>query len=183
MLPTAVPFSNAGKFLVQVNSGFQPGGAFTQTAGATTIDGVLNVPKGMNIQRGLLFGKGTIVSAIQSGGTVTPGDSTNAVGKLTVTGSYTQSATGALNISIGGTTVGIKYDQLAVSNGVSLNGTLNITRIKGFTPAIGNTFTIPTGSVISGTFATVNGLSINSSEHFEISYKSTNVALTVVASP
>jgi hypothetical protein len=68
-----------------------------------------------------------------------------------------------------------------VLNGVSLNGTLNIKLINGFIPAIGDTFTILTGSAVTGTFATVNGLSINGSEHFTITYNSTNVTLKVVS--
>jgi len=35
----------------------------------------------------------------------------------------------------------------------------------------------------SGQFATVNGLSINSSEHFEIDYTSTAATLKVVSGP
>jgi hypothetical protein len=86
-----------------------------------------------------------------------------------------------LNVTIGGTTVGTQYSQVAVSNGASLNGTLNVKLINGFVPAIGTKFTILTGSAVSGKFVTVNGLSINSSEHFDISYTATAVTLTVVS--
>jgi len=48
-------------------------------------------------------------------------------------------------------------------------------------PAVGDSFTILTGSAISGTFTTVNGTSINSSEQFEVNYTSTAVTLTVVS--
>jgi len=40
-----------------------------------------------------------------------------------------------------------------------------------------------TGTAVSGTFATVNGLSINSGEHFTVTYHPTNVTLTVVSGP
>jgi hypothetical protein len=88
-----------------------------------------------------------------------------------------------LNIAIGGLTVGTQYSQLAVANGASLNGTLNLKLINGFVPAIGNTFTILTGSAVTGIFATVEGLSINSGEHFAVNYNPTNVMLTVVPGP
>jgi hypothetical protein len=78
-------------------------------------------------------------------------------------------------------TVGTQYSQVAVSHGVSLNGTLNLKLINGFMPAIGTKFTILTGGVVGGQFATVNGLSINSSEHFEVSYTPTEVTLTVAS--
>jgi len=88
-----------------------------------------------------------------------------------------------LNIAIGGLTAGTQYGQLAVANGASLNGTLNLTLINNFLPAIGNTFTILTTSARTGQFATVNGLSINGGEHFQISYSATSVTLTVVSGP
>jgi hypothetical protein len=97
-----------------------------------------------------------------------------------VTGSYTQNSKGTLNISIGGTSAGT-YGQVAVSNGVSLGGTLSIKLINGFVPTIGDTFNVVTGSALTGTFSTVKGTSINSSEHFDVAYNPTAVTLTVVA--
>ena len=83
-----------------------------------------------------------------------------------------------------GATVGTQYSQLAVTNGASLNGTLNVKLVNGFVPAIGNTFTILTASAVSGTFATVNGLSINSGEHFDPPvYNANSVTLTVASGP
>jgi len=75
--------------------------------------------------------------------------------------------------------VGTQYSQLAVANGASLNGTLNIKVINGFVPAIGNTFTILTTSARTGMFATVNGLTIPTGGHFVVAYNPTNVTLTV----
>jgi hypothetical protein len=79
---------------------------------------------------------------VTSNATMNVGDSATKAGILSVTGTYSQNASGVLNISIGGTTVGSQYSQLAVSNGASLNGTLNIKLIKNFIPTIGSTFTI-----------------------------------------
>jgi hypothetical protein len=182
VLTTTTNLSNAGKITVGSGSGFSIGGRYTQTAGTATIDGTLTASTGLTLQKGSLMGKGTLVSAVTSGASVTAGDSSTKPGKLTVTGSYTQESTGTLNISIGGSTAGT-YGQVAVSNGVSLNGTLNIKLVGGFTPTIGETFSIVTGSAVSGQFATVKGLSINSSEHFTISYSATKVTLTVVSGP
>jgi len=58
-----------------------------------------------------------------------------------------------------------------------------VSLVNNFVPGIGNTFTILTGSAVTGTFATVNGLSTNSGEHFTIAYHPTNVTLTVVSGP
>ncbi len=185
MLSTPVKLSNSGRFIVGPNSGFTPGGihTYTQLRGSTRVDGVLSAAGGMTVQAGSLLGKGTIASAVQSSGSVTPGDAATNPGKLSINGSYTQTATGALNISIGGPTAGTQYAQLIVSNGVSLNGTLNIQLINGFVPVIGSTFTILTGAAVSGTFATVNGLSINSGEHFQVHFNPTSVTLTVESGP
>ena len=174
--------SNAGKILVGANSALTLGGSYTQTAGTTTVDGALTAPTGLRLQKGTLVGKGTLSAAVSSGASITAGDSSTKPAKLTVTGSYTQNATGTLNISIGGTVAGT-FGEVAVSNGVSLGGTLSIKRINGFVPAIGNSFKILTGSIVSGHFATVNGLSINSGEHFQVDYSSNAVTLVVASGP
>jgi hypothetical protein len=172
-------FSNAGMVTVGVGSGFGSASSYTQTAGKTTVDGALSAPGGMNIQKGLLFGKGTINSTVVSSGSVTAGDTALSPGKLSIAGTYTQSALGVLNISIGALATG----QLAVTNGVSLNGKLNLKLVNGFVPAIGSSFTILTGSAVSGTFPTVTGLSINAGEHFQIKYNPTSVIVTVISGP
>jgi hypothetical protein len=180
VLATTTNFSNAGKTIVGAGSGFSVGGSYTQTGGTTIVDGALMAPAGLTLQKGSLLGKGAIAAAVTSSASVTAGDSSAKPATLTVTGSYTQNSSGTLNISIGGTAAGT-YGQVAVSNGVSLGGTLVIKRINGFVPAIGNTFNIVTGSAVSGQFTTVKGLSINSGEHFEISYTANAVKLTVVS--
>jgi hypothetical protein len=177
-------FSNAGKVTVGVGSGFQISApphvtpTYTQTAGTTTVDGVLTASGGVTIQAGKVFGKGTIASTLVSSGSVTAGDSTTKAGKLSMS-TYTQNSSGSLNVQIAGLTAGTQYSQLAVANGVSLNGTLNIKVVNGFVPANGNTFIILTGSARSGTFAHVNGLSIPTGGHFTVAYNPTNVTLTV----
>jgi len=180
ILATATNFSNAGKTTIGIGSGFSLGGSYTQTAGTTTVDGALMAPSGLTLQKGSLLGKGTIAAAVTSSASVTAGDSSAKPATLTITGSYTQTSSGALNISIAGEAAGT-FGQVAVSNGVSLGGTLLIRRINNFVPAIGDTFKIVTGSAVSGQFATVKGTSINSSEHFEVSYTPTAVTLMVVS--
>jgi hypothetical protein len=178
-LTTSGSVTNAGKLTVGAKSALQTGsGSYTQTAGTTTVDGTLAAPSGVSVGAGNLFGKGKISATITSSGSVTPGDSPTKPGILSLS-TYTQNSTGILNISIGGTTLGTQYSQLAVANGVSLAGTLNLKLINGFVPAIGNTFTILTGSAISNKFTTVNGQIINSGECFQVTYGGTSVTLTV----
>lgn len=177
-------FSTAGNVTVGVGSGFQISApspltpTYTQTAGITTVDGVLTAAGGVTIRAGKLFGKGTIASTVVSSGSVTAGDSLTKAGKLSLS-TYTQNSSGSLNVQIGGLTAGTQYSQLAVGSGVSLNGTLNIKVVNGFVPAIGDQFIILTGNPVSGTFSKVNGTTIGTGGHFSVAYNSTNVTLTV----
>jgi hypothetical protein len=182
---TAGNFTNSGTFIVNTGSTFSLGGSgmFTQSGGTTTDNGLLSAPGAVNLQGGSLFGTGSITGALtsSSAGTIDPGTSSTATGILTDTGAYSQNS-GTLDISINGTKAGTKYDQFNPTT-ASLSGTLNISRPTGFVPAIGSTFKIMNFTSETGTFATVNGLAINSSEHFTITYQGTDVLLTVVPGP
>jgi hypothetical protein len=177
-------FNNKGKTTVGATSSFTAS-TYTQSAGTTTVDGTITASRGLTVSGGTLQGQGTLAAASTvSGGSVTVGDTTSKAGILTIAGSYTQSTTTAnLNVAIGGNTVGTQYSQLAVSNGIALDGVLNIKLINNFVPTIGSTFTILKGTAVSGTFSTVNGTSINSSEHFQVNYNSNSVTLSVIAGP
>ena len=182
-LATTTALANAGKITVGTTSSLKVGGKYLQTAGTTIVDGTLTVPSGITLQKGSLLGKGTIAAAVtSSGATVTAGDSSTKPGTLSITGSYTQQSRGVLDIYIGGTTAGT-FGELVISNGASLGGILTIKLANGIVPVVGDSFTILSGSAVSGTFATVNGESINSSEHFQVNYTSTAVTLTVVSGP
>jgi hypothetical protein len=182
---TAGNFTNAGTFTINSGSTFTLGGSgtFTQSGGTTTDDGSLWASGAFELNGGSLFGKGLITGALNSSsvGTITPGDSLTKTGILRDTGAYSQNG-GILDISINGTTAGTKYDQLNPTT-ASLSGTLNISRPTGFIPSIGSTFKIMNFTSETGTFATVNGLSVNSTEHFTITYQPTDVLLTVVSGP
>ena len=181
-LTTVTNYSNKGTTIVGAGSSMTVK-AYTQAGGATTVDGTVNSPNGFTNTAGNLFGSGTIVGATTSKAMMTTGDSATKPATFTISGTYTQTSTGTLNVSIGGTSVGTQYGQLAVSNGAALAGTLTIKLINSFVPTIGDVFTLLTGSAVSGTFATVNGRNINSSEHFQIAYNPTSLTLTVVPGP
>jgi hypothetical protein len=181
-LTTAGSFTNAGKFTIGAGSSFAVGGPaiYSQTSGTTTENGTLSASGGVNLEAGSLYGDGSISGNISSSGVVAPGQSTGTTGILTDTGAYTQNAAGSLDISIGGATAGTKFDELK-STTATLGGTLNINLINGFVPSIGSKFKIVDYTSESGQFATVNGLAINSSEHFTVTYQGADVLLTVVS--
>jgi hypothetical protein len=85
-----------------------------------------------------------------------------------------------MNVAIGGTTVGTKYSQLQITGAASLGGTLTAGEINSFTPAIGQMFIVLKAASIAGTFAN-STIGINGSEHFNVSYTSTTVVLTVAS--
>ena len=115
--------SGAGR--VDINSNID-----STAAGLVTItDG--NVGGGGRVNGGLT----------NNGGSVSPGTS---VGTLSVEGNFRQMAAGTLNIELGGTAAG-QYDQLRVLgllNGAVLDGTLDVSLVNGFVPAVGNTFDV-----------------------------------------
>jgi hypothetical protein len=184
---TGGSFTNSGTVTVSTGSTFTVGGSsynYTQTAGTTTVNGTLAgaAAGSLDLNGGNLYGTGTLGYGVVDTATITPGTSATSTGELQVNGTYAQNSGGALDVTIGGTTAGTKFDQLNVSGTASLNGTLNITLASGYTPAVGNTFDILNASSISGSFSTINGLAINSSEHFTVTTVSGDeIELTVVS--
>jgi hypothetical protein len=152
------------------------------------VDGTLSTTGAgaIHINGGNVFGNGGNFSGnTTDGGTFNIGDKILTAGTETVTGTYTQNSGGALDIDIGGTTKGTQFDQLTISSAASLNGTLNLDLINSFVPTVGETFDILNAGSVAGTFATVNGTSINSTEAFTVLYNmpTKTVTLDVVSVP
>jgi hypothetical protein len=144
----------------------------TSSAGVVTVNGA-NV--GGN---GRINGRVT-----NNGGTVSPGIN---VGTLTVENQFLQNAAGTLNIELGGTAAG-QYDRLQVVGGfgavANLDGTLDVSLVNGFVPAVGNTFDVvtSTGGVVNS-----NVISLHSSDaaFYSLAVVSGNILrLTTTAIP
>jgi len=184
-------FTNSGTVLVSKGTTFTVGGtgnSYNQSAGTTTVDGTLagSGTTGISVTGGMILGAGALKGNVSIGGggtkpTINVGDSGKA-GLLKITGTYAQLSTGTMNVSIGGTTVGTQFSQLQVSGAASLGGTLTAALVNGFTPTVGQTFTVLTASSVAGTFSN-STIAINSTEHFSVSYTSTGVVLTVASGP
>ncbi len=124
---------------------------------------------------GALTGNGSIFGNVSNNGAIVPGDS---IGSIAIAGTYSQAASGALAIELGGTVPAPEFDQLLVTEGVTLAGTLTVELIDDFTPSIGQTFTILSANDVDGTFTTellpsVPGL------FFDVIYNPQSVVLTV----
>lgn len=188
---TGGTFSNEGSLIISKGSTFTVAGSgtnYNQTAGTTTVDGTLTVPAGglTNITGGTLQASGnfngdvSVGNATGAAATFIIGDSKKTSASVSIANSYTQLATGVMDVQIGGTEAGTEYSQLTVTDAVKLAGTLNLALINKFKPLTGQTFTtLNAPSGVTGTFPTMNGTGINSDEHFAVTFDSTSVMLTV----
>ena len=155
-------------------------GTTTVSAGTLLVNGDTSGSL-MNLTGGTLGGTGPVGSIISANGSVAPG---NGAGLLTSAGNVTFNSGTTFRVEIGGVTPGTEYDRLQVAGTVNLGAgvtTLNGTLINGFTPVVGQQFTIiqSTGG-ITGTFA--QGSSINfGGIDFTITYNANSVVLSVQA--
>ncbi|MEX0612005.1 MAG: hypothetical protein WD738_20210 [Pirellulales bacterium] len=122
---------------------------------------------------GSLHGDGNIVGIVENGGLVSPGTSP---GALTIDGDYLQTAIGELVIELASAS---SYDQLLVTDNATLGGTLTVNLIDGFTPTIGQMFTILTADDVDDTFDTQLLPSVPNLS-FEVTYNAQSVVLSVV---
>jgi hypothetical protein len=156
---TLPAFTNAG--LVAIDTGASvTTPQYVQRGGTTQLEGgTLASTKLAEILAGDLTGTGTVVGNLSSSGIVSPGDPTIA-GLITIQGDYAQTTSGALDVGLGGTVPAQTFDQLAVTGAATLSGTLNVTRIGGFAPNLGQSFAILTFASSTGDFATKSGLDL-----------------------
>lgn len=114
-------------------------------------------PRPLQLQGGTLAGTGTLRALLQnSGGLVAPGD-IGTIGRLALTGSYTQGAAAGLAIDVAGATSG-SFDELLIEptpGSAQLAGTLVVDRIGGFQFALGDLLPILLASSRSGSFDAV----------------------------
>jgi len=149
-----VGFVNTGT--VEVRTGqIAFGRVFTQSAGSLLLaGGTVSTATTLDIQAGALSGTGTVTGNVQNAGTLDLG---TAVGTLTIAGDYTQLPAGALTIKLGGMSAGTQYDQLVVSGAAQLDGTLTLVPAGGFTPAVGDAFTVVTYGSEAGALTIAGG--------------------------
>ncbi len=123
-------------------------GGIVNLTGGTLTDSALSIPKTSTLE-----GTGTLTGNLSNSGTVSPGD---APGILKISGNYSQDSGGVLDIGIGGTTLGTQYDQLDIVGSATLAGSLDLTLLNSFTPAIGNHFDIMSFASETGSFSDIS---------------------------
>jgi formylmethanofuran dehydrogenase subunit C len=154
-LTTRGDLQNAGTVAIDAASTLTSGGNYIQTDGSTTLNGTLAATT-TNLQGGVLSGTGTVSGDLLNAASVIIGNDYTA-GTLTVSGNYTQSSSGNLTVKVGGPNAGADFDQLVINGAATLDGTLTVTLVGGFTPAGGDSFTVLTFASETGTFATLAG--------------------------
>jgi MBG domain (YGX type) len=157
-----------------------------QTAGLTLLDGgglSAQTPQPLQFLGGSLVGTGLVTVAntvnVINSAAISPGFP---LGELDISGNYQQTASGALNIELGGNLPGTNFDLVTVTGGgaggvATLGGTLNVTLTNGFSPAKGAAFTFLTALSRVGAFATFNYPSNDIG--MQVSYDATSAKVTV----
>jgi hypothetical protein len=174
-------FTNAGNlYVADAASSFTTSGNYTQTGGATQVDGTLTASGGsVNINGGVLEGLGTVTGNvfIGAGGTLSPGDPANAValtdppGPINITGNL--QVAGTFNEIIGGAPNTGTFGQAVVGGSGTLDfgSTLDVSLINGFVPVGSEAFLIiNASSAVSGQFTNVDFLNNTLGDTFSVDY-------------
>jgi autotransporter-associated beta strand protein len=151
-----------------INAGFL---AVSNSSGSATGTGPVTIASGAGLR-----GAGFISGAVQNDGLVAPG---GVAAILTIENAYTQSGTGSLQIKMSGTTPGTDHDRLVVTGAATLSGNLDLVRIFGFEPQVGDSFVVLTCGSRSGEFDQVTGISAGPGKVFRVQYNPTDVTLVV----
>ena len=147
-----------------------PGGAV-----ALQVDGLQLV----NEIGGTVSGNGTVVLTAPGAKYVNRGvhATGNSSGQFDVDGDFENTSSGTLEIEIGGTNP-IDFDVMIVTGNASLAGSLDLSLIGGFSPGIGDEFTILSAAAgVTGQFDQVTGLA----SLFDVAYNANSVVLTAKA--
>jgi hypothetical protein len=98
---------------------------------------------------------------------------------IRIGGDYVQGAGATLTLGLGGTTQGSTYDYVAIAGKATLGGTLAIQAVGGFTPAVGQQFTVvQANGGGAGTF----GVFVSPAIKIALSYDATHCFATVTRS-
>ncbi|HHY58280.1 MAG TPA: hypothetical protein GYA08_22910, partial [Chloroflexi bacterium] len=149
--------------------------SFVQTAGATTLEGGnLRSAAALQVQGGVLRGRGLISGDLTNGATV---DVEPLGAALQVSGRYTQLPTGNLVIGLQSADPAAGFDRLQIGGQAVLSGTLTIERPTGYTPVNGESFPVVTFASRSGQFTAISGLDLGAGAALTPVYNAANLTL------
>jgi hypothetical protein len=96
-------------------------------------------------------------------------------------GNLTLGAASVYHMELGGATIGLEYDSIAVSGAVGLGGTLEVDLIAGFQPSLAQQFTAMTFGSESGDFSSYAGLAVGG--HLTLRHAFAGNSLILIARP
>jgi hypothetical protein len=159
-------FDNRGTLNIGTGSTFSAPSGFTQHASAT------------------IKGSGTLAVNLQNPGRLAPG---NSPGILEIDGDYTQTATGVLEIEVGGLTPGTLHDQVQVAGTATLDGRLEapLIEVPGepvYTPQVGQEVIFLTAAGgVTGAFHSTFFSNLPADVAQELEYNTNDVRLKFIA--
>lgn len=148
---------NEGEVVLSGNSNTYAGGTtvsgatlrITNSSGSATGTGAVSVAAGA-----ILSGTGRVSGAVTVSGTLSPGN--GGTGVLTVGNNLTFTGSGVYSVAVNGTTAGTNYDKVVMSSGTLALGSATLSLSLGYTPTIGDAYTIidnKGAGAVAGTFA------------------------------
>ena len=144
-------------------------------------NGVVNGPTGSGQE--LTFtqavkGAGSTTGNVEYAASYSPGNSPDAVSVQNVL----LDPTSTLILELGGTQPGSGYDQLDISGLATLNGTLEVTYLDGFSPSAGESFDLFNGPT-TGKFAQINLPALSNGLNWNTSNLYTDGTISVTPEP
>ena len=95
---------------------------------------------------------------------------------FSVQGNFTQTSTGTLGTAIAGPS---NYDQFLITGLATLDGTLDLTFVPGYTPALGDSFDLFKYGAETGEFATVDVTGLASGYSVMLDYGANGLTATI----
>ncbi len=112
--------------------------------------GEVSAPSIVVCASGSAFVSGQLTAAVTNDGLISAGATP---GQMTIAGSYTQGRDGTLLAELSGYGTG-EYDTVVVTGAATLDGTLDVDLLGGFTHLVGGRQTLVSGNPVGGSFAT-----------------------------
>ncbi len=178
---TGTTMINAGRLLLAANAAINSSTSIVVMSGAALVvtnrgDKTFTVGTTQT-----LAGSGTIIGSVTNIGNVSPGFGGS--GLLSCSSNFAQTALGTLSIKLSNGVNGVDYDELVVSNNVTLNGTLSIALMPGYSPSTSDVFVILSAKNISGNFAATNPPAMPAGLGVQILYTDTATLLSITGAP
>jgi hypothetical protein len=173
------------------------GVTLTATNGTTILpNGILNVPAGAELAGPLtnngtlngpnapgqfltfddpVSGSGVFNGNMQFNNVISPG---NSPGIVNIVGDVALGATATYHVELGGTAIGTEYDSLSATGQMLLDGTLSVSLLDGFVPALNDVFTVLSFASHSGDFKSYTGLDVGGYLALRPSFTATGLLLT-----